>query len=93
MNINKVATEISQMCQEYRNCDGAIKASLNTSGGVTVYQAYGSTAIAYEGDNAQKAFDRVIFSINLNDIDWKQPLRKYIVEELRAVKKEMKEEK
>jgi hypothetical protein len=92
MNINKLATEIYNTCQEYKNCDGSIKVSKASNKQYDVYHAFGSNVAAYEGDSAQDAFDRVVYSINLIDIDWKRPLKKYIIEELRNIKKEIETE-
>lgn len=86
MNVRKVAKEIFDVCKALKNIDGNIKASLMDDGRVIVYHAFGSTVQGDQGDNAQKAFDRVIYSIELREIDWKQPLLKYIEQELKEVK-------
>ena len=83
VNIRKTAKAIYEECKAYKNADGRIKASLRDDGKVDVYHAFGSTVQAYEGDSAQKAFDRVIFSIDLHEIDWDRPLLKYIEIELK----------
>lgn len=88
MNINKLASEIYSMCHDYRNCDGRIKVSKNDMKGFDVYHSFGSDVAAYLGDSAQKAFDRVIFSIDLREIDWHKPLKGYIVQELRRIREE-----
>lgn len=78
-------------CYEYRNADGKIKVSRrDDDGGLNVYHSYGDSTVAaaYPGDSAQMAFDRVIFSIDLQQIDWNKPLKKYIVSQLKEIKKE-----
>lgn len=87
LNVKKAAKEIYDECKAYRNAGGAIVASRTDSGKVDVYHVFGTSAAGYQGDSAQKAFDRIIYRIELNEIDWTKPLLKFIQEELRAKQK------
>lgn len=83
MNVRKLAKEIYDACRDFKNADGCITVSKTPSGKYDVYHTYGNTAQGYEGDSGDTAFARVVYSIDLNEIDWKQPLLKYIEEELK----------
>ncbi len=89
MNVRKLAKEIYDTCRDYKGNDDRILVSVTPAGTYDVYHEFGNSVAAYEGDNANTAFARVIFSIELNEIDWKQPLLKFIEEELRRTKNEM----
>jgi len=88
MNVTKLASEIYTACYQYRRCDGRIKVSKRDDGHFDIYHSYGTDVIAYQGDSAKEESDRVIFTIALSEINWNRPLKKYIIQELKEVKKE-----